>query len=142
MPRTVYALLVGIDKYPASIRSLNGCVNDIQRVQALLADRIGRAGDRFEPLPLLDNNATRQARVARAVTARILAPRARSSRRDAGLLEQPSGRWMGSRGQRTGAVDRRGCREWPAHRGNPGLLPLGLGYPRPRRACRRTPSTH
>ncbi len=61
MPRTVYALLVGIDKYPASIRPLNGCVNDIQRVQTLLADRIGRAGDRFEPLLLLDNNATRQA---------------------------------------------------------------------------------
>src|SRR5947209_1714406 len=61
MPRTVYALLVGIDKYPAPIRRLNGCVNDIQRVQTLLADRIGRAGDRFEPLQLLDDSATRQA---------------------------------------------------------------------------------
>ena len=31
--RTLYALLVGIDRYPEPIPRLNGCVNDIKRMQ-------------------------------------------------------------------------------------------------------------
>lgn len=61
MSRTVYALLVGIDKYPPEVRSLAGCVNDIRRVEQLLQERIAGAGDRFAPLVLTDSAAKRQA---------------------------------------------------------------------------------
>lgn len=60
MPRTIYALLVGIDNYPPQVRSLAGCVNDIRRVEQLLQQRVTGAGDRFEPLVLTDAAATRQ----------------------------------------------------------------------------------
>lgn len=36
MPRTVYALLVGIDEYPQPIPKLYGCVNDINEFEAYL----------------------------------------------------------------------------------------------------------
>ena len=38
MAPTVYALLVGMDAYPSPVPPLNGCVNDIEAVAALLQD--------------------------------------------------------------------------------------------------------
>ena len=61
MTHTVYALLVGIDKYPPPIRPLHGCVNDIMRLEAMLRIRIIGEGVRFKSLPLLDSQAIRQA---------------------------------------------------------------------------------
>jgi Caspase domain len=61
----VYALLVGIDNYPASVApTLSGCVNDIAAVRRLLTDR---AGARLRPLRLLNAEATVE-KVTRAVT--------------------------------------------------------------------------
>ncbi|MFN8444207.1 MAG: caspase family protein [Caldilineaceae bacterium] len=60
MPRTIYALLVGIDKYSAPVPALRGCVNDIMRFHDLLKLRVSKAGDTFQPLLLTDGKATRQ----------------------------------------------------------------------------------
>jgi hypothetical protein len=38
MPKTLYGLLVGIDRYNLPVPPLNGCVNDIEAVAALLRD--------------------------------------------------------------------------------------------------------
>ncbi|MCB9434480.1 MAG: caspase family protein [Ardenticatenaceae bacterium] len=40
VPGTIYALLVGIDRYPAPVRSLNGCVNDITHFKSFLSGRV------------------------------------------------------------------------------------------------------
>ena len=40
MSATVYALLVGIDCYPAPTPQLRGCVNDITAVEQLLSVRL------------------------------------------------------------------------------------------------------
>ncbi len=61
MSRTIYALLIGIDKYPAPVPPLRGCVNDIKRVHDLLKARVTTGGDVFKPLLLTDAAATRQA---------------------------------------------------------------------------------
>ena len=61
MSRTVYALLVGIDAYPAPVNPLRGCVNDINRVDTLLRARVTAQGDRLEVAKLTDAEATRQA---------------------------------------------------------------------------------
>lgn len=61
MPRTIYALLVGIDEYAPPVKPLYGCVNDIRRVEALLNKRVTGENDLFEPLILLNREATRQA---------------------------------------------------------------------------------
>ena len=62
MSRSIYALLVGIDKYEPPVPRLNGCVNDIQAFQELLVARAAAAGDKLErPSVLLDGQATRQA---------------------------------------------------------------------------------
>jgi len=61
MARTIYALLVAIDDYPAPISPLRGCVNDIQRIKELLGLRIAGAGDHFDPLVLTNREATRLA---------------------------------------------------------------------------------
>jgi pimeloyl-ACP methyl ester carboxylesterase len=61
MSRTVYALLVGIDAYPAPVNPLRGCVNDINRVDTLLRARVTAQGDRLEVVKLTDAEATRQA---------------------------------------------------------------------------------
>ena len=61
---TTYALLVGIDTYPAPINPLRGCANDIGRVEAMLRERLAPAYDEphsFRPLVLTDAQATRQA---------------------------------------------------------------------------------
>ena len=61
---TTYALLVGIDAYPAPINPLRGCVNDIHRVETMLSERLAPANGEphpFRPLVLTDARATRQA---------------------------------------------------------------------------------
>ena len=60
MTRTIYALFVGIDAYPAPVNPLSGCVNDVTRMRDLLATRINRAKDRFAPLLLANAQASRQ----------------------------------------------------------------------------------
>jgi hypothetical protein len=60
-PRTLRALLVGIDEYHPPVPALRGCVNDITRVAAWLERRAVAAGDRFDPLVLLNGQATRRA---------------------------------------------------------------------------------
>ena len=60
-PRTLRALLVGIDEYRSPVPPLRGCVNDITSVAAWLEKRAVAAGDRFDPLVLLNGQATRQA---------------------------------------------------------------------------------
>jgi Caspase domain len=42
MSRTIYALLVGIDDYPAPIPSLRGCVNDLDAFAAYLTERVAK----------------------------------------------------------------------------------------------------
>jgi len=54
----VYVLLVGINEYQYPVNTLAGCLNDISQIQELLAARLG---DSFVPLPLLNEQATRQA---------------------------------------------------------------------------------
>lgn len=61
MPRTVYALLVGIDCYPEPIPPLRGCVNDIERIEALLTERLEKAKDYLQLQVLRNEAATRQA---------------------------------------------------------------------------------
>lgn len=55
---TVYALLVGINKYQA-VRDLRGCVADVERFESFLRARV-KAEELAEPLVLLDEQATRQ----------------------------------------------------------------------------------
>ena len=60
--RTLYALLVGIDRYPEPIPRLYGCVNDIKRMQEYLQGRHDDSAFRLDlAAPLLDQQATRQA---------------------------------------------------------------------------------
>ncbi|MCB0163832.1 MAG: caspase family protein [Anaerolineae bacterium] len=54
---TVYALLVGINKYTA-VNNLNGCVQDVNRVRQFLAGRVG--ADQLKLEVLTDEQATRQ----------------------------------------------------------------------------------
>ncbi len=61
MPRTIYALLVGINQYPPGVPSLHGCVNDIVHLRETLAARFAASDVAFEPLVLTDAQATRQA---------------------------------------------------------------------------------
>ncbi|GAA3268817.1 hypothetical protein GCM10020218_008550 [Dactylosporangium vinaceum] len=58
MPK-VYALLVGIDRYRAAVRNLQGCVNDIRLAEQLLRDRIDPV--ELSVLTLCDEQATRAA---------------------------------------------------------------------------------
>ncbi len=65
MARTIFALLIGIDDYPAPIPRLQGCVNDIDAISAYLQERV--AGDkmvRLEARTLKNGEATRKAVVA------------------------------------------------------------------------------
>lgn len=61
MSRTVYALLVGIDRYPRPIPPLRGCVNDIRVIETLLRERVGGGEFTVAPLVLTNEDATRQA---------------------------------------------------------------------------------
>lgn len=60
--RNVYALLVGIDAYPAPVPALSGCRNDIEAIEALLAARV--SGNALHVRALLDEEATRAAVIA------------------------------------------------------------------------------
>lgn len=61
MARTVYALLVGIDRYSSPVPPLAGCVNDIRRVDAYLRERVAGDEHRYDARVLLDGQATREA---------------------------------------------------------------------------------
>lgn len=61
MARNIYALLVGIDQYPAPIPTLQGCVNDITAIETYLANRINPEKYQLHIKKLLDQDATRQA---------------------------------------------------------------------------------
>jgi pimeloyl-ACP methyl ester carboxylesterase len=61
MSRTLYALLVGIDDYPAAVPPLNGCLNDIGVVETFLMERAAGEGFGLELLALRNNQASRQA---------------------------------------------------------------------------------
>jgi pimeloyl-ACP methyl ester carboxylesterase len=56
---TVYAMLVGIDKYLAPVPQLRGCVNDIKAIEAFLENRT--QGSTLKTHVLLDAKATRAA---------------------------------------------------------------------------------
>lgn len=57
---TLYALFVGIDDYLGRVNPLQGCVNDVTHLRDLLAVRLGGSSDRFAPLMLTNQQATRQ----------------------------------------------------------------------------------
>ena len=62
MSRTIYALLIGIDDYPAPIPSLHGCVNDIDAFAGYLSERVAKDQGVALNLKTLKNfEATRQA---------------------------------------------------------------------------------
>src|SRR5271166_1041051 len=62
MSRTIYALMVAIDNYPAGIPSLRGCGNDIEAFAAYLADRVDKdKGAVLAVKTLKDQDATRDA---------------------------------------------------------------------------------
>lgn len=59
--RHIYALLVGIDRYPAPIPSLQGCVNDTIALQQYLQNRVNQEQSLLHLLTLRNEAATRQA---------------------------------------------------------------------------------
>lgn len=60
MPKPkIYALLVGIDKYPAPVPPLEGCVNDMLAVKEFLENRTNREGYDLDLSYLIDEDATR-----------------------------------------------------------------------------------
>lgn len=59
--RAIYALLVGIDKYPAPVSQLEGCCNDIEAVETYLRERIDTQKYQLNLKKLCDREATRQA---------------------------------------------------------------------------------
>src|SRR3954471_18108033 len=62
MPRTIHALLVGIDAYPYPINPLSGCVNDVETFAAYLRQRVdGGKGFALDLKLLKDEEATRDA---------------------------------------------------------------------------------
>jgi pimeloyl-ACP methyl ester carboxylesterase len=61
MTRNIYALLVGIDEYPEGVKSLQGCVNDINAIEAYLTTRINSQKYQLHPKKLLNQDATREA---------------------------------------------------------------------------------
>ena len=56
---TVLGLLVGVDTYEGSVRSLHGCANDVRRARDVLARRAEAAGMACSFTMLLDEQATR-----------------------------------------------------------------------------------
>lgn len=59
MSKTIYALLVAIDKYhpKTSVSNLAGCKNDVNRIHSFLQERLG---DNYKPLLLADEEATKE----------------------------------------------------------------------------------
>ncbi|MFK7922296.1 MAG: caspase domain-containing protein [Bacteroidia bacterium] len=56
---TIYALLVGIDKYQAPVPALDGCVNDMRAFAEFLRKRAQRNNLDFQPIILENDQATR-----------------------------------------------------------------------------------
>lgn len=61
MTRNIYALLVGIDKYPSPVPELEGCVNDINAIEEYLKERIDQQNYQPHIVKLPNEDATRQA---------------------------------------------------------------------------------
>lgn len=61
MAQHLYALLVGIDEYPASVTSLRGCVSDTAAIATYLSERVNRDGYELHLQTLQNEAATRQA---------------------------------------------------------------------------------
>ncbi|NMG20879.1 caspase family protein [Brasilonema bromeliae] len=61
MTRHLYALLVGIDNYPAPIRCLQGCVNDITAIEEYINERFDKQEYQLHLQTLKDEQATRKA---------------------------------------------------------------------------------
>jgi hypothetical protein len=62
MPRSLYALLVGIDDYPSGINRLDGCVNDVEAFAEFLRKRVDSdSGCKLVMLVLKNADATRDA---------------------------------------------------------------------------------
>ena len=57
----IFALLVGIDNYPAPVRPLSGCCNDINAFERFLQDRVDGQKSELHCQTLLNENANRQA---------------------------------------------------------------------------------
>ncbi|MGF1675322.1 MAG: caspase family protein [Rivularia sp. (in: cyanobacteria)] len=60
MARNIYALLVGIDNYAASVSPLQGCVNDVMAIKEYLQTRVKAEGWKLNLNILQDKQATRQ----------------------------------------------------------------------------------
>lgn len=58
-PRNLYALIVGIDNYPAPVPRLQGCVNDAESVKNYLQVRAPKDGNTLILKTLYNENATR-----------------------------------------------------------------------------------
>lgn len=61
MTRNIYALLVGIDKYPPPVSPLKGSVNDVLAVAGYLRERVTQDGYNLHIQMLVERQATRQA---------------------------------------------------------------------------------
>jgi pimeloyl-ACP methyl ester carboxylesterase len=61
MTRNIYALLVGIDNYPAPVSPLKGCINDVIAIEEYLRSRVKTEGWNLHAKTLKDEQATRQA---------------------------------------------------------------------------------
>ena len=61
MNSNIYALLVGIDNYPAPVTPLNGCINDVIAIEEYLRLRVKTEGCELYLKTLKDEEATRQA---------------------------------------------------------------------------------
>jgi pimeloyl-ACP methyl ester carboxylesterase len=59
--KNIYALLVGIDKYPSPVPQLQGCVNDVMAVKEYLEGRVTSDEFQLNLRILTDQEATRQA---------------------------------------------------------------------------------
>lgn len=61
MTRNIYALLVGIDRYPPPVSPLKGSVNDVLAVAGYLRERVTQDGYNLHIQMLVERQATRQA---------------------------------------------------------------------------------
>ncbi len=61
MTNKIYALLVGIDKYPDPNHRLEGCINDITAIEEYLNERFDRQEYQLHLQTLKDNQGTREA---------------------------------------------------------------------------------
>ncbi len=60
-PVSIYALLVGIDNYPNPRHRLDGCVNDVEKIQAFLELHYQNNAFKLNTIQLINENASREA---------------------------------------------------------------------------------